>query len=181
MCKYNCLIGITVFNLNNEDFNKAIIKGIIDGKCFIYNNIGYDISHSFLINIDDLSEIHLDEIDETEWNMVVENKDKYILFNIEWSDNNITDWIENGGIDFFSRDALLEIKQYSENPCSKDIDIKDRMFDLLWVPESTKYLVLCFEYRYYTSYEGEYECYLDYCGIVDMHNINLIETKFNEE
>jgi len=179
MSKTNCLMAINVFNLNDEEFNKKLYESIVEEDGFVlYSNYGYNISKLYLIDLIKQKEIRVDDILEDEWKGITLNKDNYLLFNIEWTDNILKDWIDEGDIDdlFLNKNAL-SIKEYIIQASTKNssFDIKNGLFEAVLNPSKDVYLVLCFEYCTHRSYEGEWDSWIEYKGIVDMNNINLIK------
>jgi hypothetical protein len=116
---------------------------------------------------------------EEDWDNVLKNPDKYLLFDISWSDSTLQSELDEAGIDFLkNKKTILSIKkhfnEYRHKKCS-GIDIKDVLFDLLYTKDVSKYFVLHFEQLAFQDYYGEWDVSINYKGILDINNLNLLD------
>ena len=178
MNKTKHLMGITVYDLNNKTLTEKLIKSINKESYYVsYDNTGYDISTNHLIDIAGLKEDYVEDLTTEDWDCVLADPDNYFLFTIDWSDELMSDWINESGIDIFLETHVLSsIKKGVDKLKTVDaiIYFNNKNINLLY-KDHPIWLVLCFEYSASVSYEGEWDSDLSYVGVVDMNKLVMVE------
>lgn len=178
MTKENCLMGITVFDLKEKELITKIYRSLKDDKDFaLYNNYIIDLNRLVLFDLETKEYLYGDDIDEWDFEDILNNYEKYLCFNIDWLDKTLEYEIDNIASEIFqSNNTLKIIKDNAFRPIPS-FEGRTNLFQE-FKSVRTKYMVLCFEYgSWYDEYNREYNSDCTFKGIV---NMNKIEVYSNE-
>lgn len=192
MQKPNSLMAIRRFNLENKKFLEELFSSLIeidedvDGTrpfCIKNSYRFYDNLH--LIDLEDPSPYHdfcdynIDEVAEHFTAEEIHNdRDRYFLFTIEWMDRTCEYELEEGGVDnFFTLDDVKYLKNFN-NFHKKITRIEDKQFILERIREEHTddyYIIGFYANGWKDEWTGEYDSCFDFCGMIDMNKIEVIE------
>ena len=177
MSKENCLMGITVFDLKDTELMTKIYNSLREDERFtFYKDYIIDLNKLVLFNIETKEYINGEDVEEWDFEDVLNNHEKYLLFNIDWLDKTSEYEMDNIGCDIFVNQSkmLTVVKDYVFRPTSFFEGRANLFYEVKSV--RTEYIVLCFEYRSnYGEYAGEYDYDYTFKGIVDMSKIEVIK------
>ena len=176
MNKENCLMGITVFDLRDKEFISKIYNSLYEDNTggIYYLQYSYNIGNIILFNLENKERINGEDVAEWDFEDVLNNHEKYLLFNIDWADKTLEYEMENIGCDIFvnQNKMLTVVKDYAFKPITSIGNLSNFYYALKAV--DVRYMVLCFEYwGAYDEYNGEYDSDCTFKGIVDMSKIEV--------
>lgn len=177
MGKENCLMGITVFDLQEKELITKIYNSLREDDRFTFcKNYIIDLNKLVLFNIETKEYIGGEDVEEWGFEDVLNNHEKYLLFNIDWLDKTLDYEMDNIGCDIFVNQSkmLTIIKDNAFRPIPY-FEGRPNLFDAI-KSIRTEYMVLCFEYwSNYDEYTGEYDSDCTFKGIVDMNKIEVVK------